>query len=336
LSRLRQGLGLDLELLAMDDEGHREKLERAATTSVPWLRRVVRKADGGLGSAIVEGLALARNDVVVVMNADLSHPPEAIPEMLDALLAGSEFVIGSRYVAGGSSDDRGAFRWIRRRVAKLLARPFTRIADPMSGFFAFRRSLLDRAGALNLVGYKIGLELLVKCNVATATEIPIRFAPRRHRARRLPLADQLKYIQHLRRLFIYRHPGWSYILQFAVVGGCGAIVNLAVLTALLHVGASIRVAVAAAIGVSMVANFALNRRFTFSYARHRSVLAQFTGFVAACSFGAAVNYLLTTWMLTAWPSLAPQAAAVVGILAGTGVNYTANRYLVFAKSGRPR
>jgi dolichol-phosphate mannosyltransferase len=85
--------------------------------------------------------------------------------------------------------------------------------------------------------------------------------------------------------------------------------------------------VAAAIVVSMIWNFALNRRFSFSYARDRSILRQFFGFIAACSLGAVVNYVTTTSL---WP-LVPykQLAASIGVLAGTLFNFVASRFLVF-------
>ena len=88
-------------------------------------------------------------------------------------------------------------------------------------------------------------------------------------------------------------------------------------------------AIAGAIGLSMLFNFGLNRRFSFSYARAGSLFAQLAGYVAACSVGAALNYFVTVWLLSTWTGLWPQAAALVGIVAGTGVNFVFCRFLVF-------
>ena len=83
------------------------------------------------------------------MDCDLSHPPEKIPDLILALETGQQFAMGSRYVPGGSTDDRwGFFRWLNSRIAILLARPLTDAKDPMSGFFAFRRSKLPRHARL--------------------------------------------------------------------------------------------------------------------------------------------------------------------------------------------
>ena len=330
LDKLRTDAPLDLEVLIMDDNSRDGTVELIASRALPWVRLVVRTENRGLSPAVIDGLNLARHDVVVVMDADLSHPPERIPDLLKQLENGAEFVIGSRYVAGASTDEAwGVFRWLNSKVATLMARPFTRTSDPMSGFFAFRRTLLEKADTLNPVGYKIGLELLVKCGVRRVAEIPIHFAQRQKGESKLSFKEQLKYIQHLRRLFIYRFPNWAHLLQFLVVGGTGVFVNLLVLTVLLQLKVPVKPAIAGAIGLSMIFNFALNRRFSFSYARGGSLLGQLVGYLGACSLGAALNYLITLWMLSTWSTLWPQAAALVGIVAGTGVNFVFCRFLVF-------
>jgi len=330
LDELRTRLQLDCEVLIMDDDSKDGTTEMIAAKALTWVRLVVRTANRGLSPAVIDGLKLAQKDYLVVMDADLSHPPERIPDMIQALQNGSEFVIGSRYVPGASTgEDWGFLRWINSKVATLMARPFTKVADPMSGFFAFRRSLLDRAVALNPIGYKIGLELQVKCGVTKAAEVPIHFAQRQKGESKLTFKEQLRYVQHLRRLLVYRYPMWASILQFLVVGASGVLVNLVALTVFVALKAPMRVAVALAIAISMLSNFALNRRFTFSYARTGGILRQLAGFVGACSLGALLNYYITMLMMTKWPALLPQLASLVGIVAGTAVNFVVCRLWVF-------
>jgi dolichol-phosphate mannosyltransferase len=329
IDQVRAQHGLAVELLVMDDnsaDGTEEVVQRLARD---WVRLVVRKQDRGLSPAVVEGLHAARHDTLVVMDADLSHPPEAIPQLLQALDDGGDFVIGSRYVAGGSTDaDWGLFRWLNSKVATLLARPLTAARDPLAGFFALRRETFARgAAALNPIGYKIGLELIVKCSCRDVREVPIHFADRTRGHSKLSFREQLRYLQHLRRLFIYRFWTWAHLAQFLVVGASGVIVNLAVLTLLLWMNVGEELALGAAIVVSLVSNFALNRRFTFSYARGESILRQFLGFTAACSVGMVVNFV-TALMLK--PYLRPlQLAALFGIVAGMGFNFVCTRFLVF-------
>jgi dolichol-phosphate mannosyltransferase len=109
----------------------------------------------------------------------------------------------------------------------------------------------------------------------------------------------------------------------------GTIVNLVALTFLLFFGIKVKWAVALAILIAMTFNFALNRRFSFSFARHRSWIRQYARFVGASSVAAVVNYCLTLVVLNYVPTFPPQAAALIGIIVGTGINFVASRYLVF-------
>ena len=92
----------------MDDDSRDGIREWAETQAPPWVTLVVRTSNFGLGPAVVDGIALARNHYVVVMDADLSHPPEKIPEMIRALEEGAELVIGSRHVQGSGKTFRGS------------------------------------------------------------------------------------------------------------------------------------------------------------------------------------------------------------------------------------
>src|SRR5258708_3061219 len=163
----------------------------------------------------------------------------------------------------------------------------------MSGFFAMRRTTLHAGREFDPIGYKILLEIIVKCRCRYVFEVPIHFENRQLGQSKLSLREQLRYFRHLRRLYTFRYGNWSHLAQFLVVGASGLVVNLMVLTLLLHWGLFEKAAVAAAILVSMIWNFALNRRFSFSYARDRSILRQFLGFIAACFVGAVVNYVTT-------------------------------------------
>ncbi len=330
LAAVRDAMGGGMELLFMDDDSRDGSAEAVEKLALPWVRLVTRKADRGLSQAVLEGLRTAGGDVLVVMDADLSHPPETLPRMLEHLERGADFVVGSRFIEGGTTDDDwGIFRWLNSRVATLLAFPLTRIADPMSGFFMLHRSTFAAHSNYNPVGYKIGLELLVKCACRDVVEVPIHFTDRQHGASKLSLKEQLRYIQHVRRLYIHRFSVWSQLAQFLVVGTSGLLVNLALLTAFLQLGVSTRIAPIPAIFLSMAWNFALNRRFSFSYARGGSLVRQFWAFVSACSVGALVNYLVTLYLLR-WIHI-PQVAATLGVIAATGFNFAASRLYVFKR-----
>jgi len=338
LAAIRGSYAPLLHLTIVDDNSNDGTAEEVRRLNLTWVSLIIRTADRGLSSAVLEGLRQTSGDIIVVMDADLSHPPEAIPRMLDELGSGSEFVVGSRYVEGGVTDDNwGLLRWLNSRIATLMARPFTSISDPMSGFFTLRRVTYAKADFLNPIGYKIGLELIVKCRCSRVSEVPISFTDRIHGESKLNLREQLRYIQHVRRLFIYKYGAWSEVAQFVVVGASGALVNLVVLTALLSFGFVTGLSIACAILVSIVTNFLLNRRFTFSHSKSGHMPTQFLSYMASVSAGAVINYFAAIVLLAIFPRLIPQLASLGGIAVATLANFAALKFIVFKrKHYRPR
>jgi dolichol-phosphate mannosyltransferase len=335
LDDLRRAHDLTLEVIFMDDNSRDGSVDAVAAAGYDWARIVVRTQNRGLSPAVIEGFQAARHPILICMDCDLSHPPEKIPQLVLGLHSGQQFVIGSRYVPGGSTDDDwGFFRWLNSLVATLLARPLTHVNDPMSGFFAMRRADFGRARDLNPVGYKVALELIVKCGFLNVGEVPIHFTDRVRGESKLTLREQLKYLKHLRRLYIHKFAGMMYLAQFLVVGASGVVINLAALSLLKLLGLPDSLCLAGGIGLSLVTNFLLNRRFTFSYARHEPILRQFLGFVSASLLGLLVNYSLALWLrmnvLDEGP-FALQLAALAGIAAGMGFNFLGARYVVFRK-----
>ena len=119
-----------------------------------------------------------------------------------------DLAIGSRYVAGGAVDpDWSWLRHINSKVATLLARGLTDVSDPMAGFFAIKRDTLAEAKVLRPLGYKILLELIVRCDCRRVVEIPIAFQDRELGESKLSLAQQWLYLRHLGRLYAARYLG---------------------------------------------------------------------------------------------------------------------------------
>ena len=165
------------------------------------------------------------------------------------------------------------------------------------------------------------------CRCQRVEEVPIRFENRKFGKSKLDLRQQLLYLKHLRRLFIFKYRLWSQLAQFLIVGGIGTLVNLLTLTLLIRAHLPLDWAVASAILVSMTGNFVLNRRFTF--ASWGSWWPEYLRFVTTSSVGALLNYAVTLSVLAYMPGLPPQIAALFGIVVGTGVNFLASRHLVF-------
>jgi len=115
------------------------------------------------------------------MDADLSHPPDRIPNLIEPLVKGKgDFVLGSRYMDGLWVEHWTLSRRIISLGATMLAKPLisSAITDPMSGFFAIRRDTFQNCGSLNPLGFKIALELMVKCEPKALSEVSIVFKDR--------------------------------------------------------------------------------------------------------------------------------------------------------------
>lgn len=144
-------------------------------------RRDDPKRGGGLGGAVRSGLARARGEIVCVIDADLQHPPEILPELLAPILLGrADICVGSRYRRGGSAAGlESPLRRLAARVSGAVVRwlfPATRLtSDPGSGLFAMRREVLDSV-TLRPRGSRVLAEILVRARWRTVCDIPYRFA----------------------------------------------------------------------------------------------------------------------------------------------------------------
>lgn len=170
--------GRSWELIVVDD-GSPDGTADVATALAPELpARVVRRpGKRGLASAVVDGFAAATGDTLVVMDADLSHPPEVVPRLVDALAHGADLAVGSRYVPGGGTVDWPLRRRVVSRVACLMGNALVPVRDATSGFFALRRPVVDGVH-LNPIGFKIGFEVIARGRYARATEVPYVFRDR--------------------------------------------------------------------------------------------------------------------------------------------------------------
>jgi dolichol-phosphate mannosyltransferase len=222
------------------------------------------RSEDGLSGAVVHGLDRARGEFLVVMDADLQHPPEKIPRILAPLRDNSaDFVIGSRYCPGGSMQQSwGLLRRVNSRVATVLARPFAGNArDPMSGFFALRRQTYLKGEYLTPLGYKIGLELMTKCHAGRVLEMPIHFASRAAGKSKLTIHQQFKYLEHLSRLYDFCFPRGSPALKFIIATAVGWLVAIGFYGLLLKAGVSQLAAPAIAYPAAMLSTAVFHLRY---------------------------------------------------------------------------
>lgn len=166
----------DAEMIVVDDNSPDGTADFARHLGLKVLVRPTRQ---GLASAVIDGFKISRGDVICVMDADLSHPPEVIPEMLRIIRSGAaDLVIGSRLVPGGGSRDWSWYRKAFSELARMPAKPLTDIKDFTSGFFMLKKSVIDGV-ELNPIGFKICLEIIAKGKYQKVIEVPYIFADRR-------------------------------------------------------------------------------------------------------------------------------------------------------------
>lgn len=197
--------GIHGEVIIVDDnspDGTGDVAERLAQRD--RVRVVRRPTRLGLGSAVMEGFQKAHGDVLGVMDADFSHPPAALPRMLDVMVTEDvDFVVASRYVPGGETLEWPRFRRLLSRLGCLLARPLTPVRDATSGFFLVRRSVISETETSSL-GFKICLELLVRGRASTIAEVPYAFSDRILGKSKMTVREGARYLWQVQRLFWYR------------------------------------------------------------------------------------------------------------------------------------
>jgi dolichol-phosphate mannosyltransferase len=255
----------------------------AAGCPIPITVHHRRHAAGGLGGAVVEGMRLARGAWIVVMDADLQHPPEIVPDLVAAgLRDGADLVVGTRYAGDGRND--GLADGYRRLVSggstfatKMIFRSsLLQVSDPMSGLFAVRASSLQ-PDELRPLGFKVLLELVVRTRPGRIVEVPYTFQQRHAGESKSTLAEGARFLKHLAILRFGAQR--ARMLAFALIGVSGLIPNQLMLWLLAHViGVHY---VPAAIAANLVAvgwNFALTDTLLYRNRRHRRFAGRLSRF----------------------------------------------------------
>lgn len=330
----------DVHLLVVDDsspDGTADVVRTVAQRSTSLSLITGRKE--GLGAAYIRGMRHAIRelgaDAVMEMDADFSHRPEDVPRLINALDNGSDFVIGSRYVHGGSiPSDWGLKRRMNSLGGNLVARYVAGlygVQDCTAGFRAIRASvllLIDLDG-LGVRGYAFQVVLLHEAVRAGArvTEVPVAFIDRVEGETKLRLDDIIEFLLVSWRIRFERS---RTFLRFLAVGFSGLAVNLLTFTALLNAGINKFVASPIAIEVSIITNFLLNNAWTFAHRRTEATFLRklvMFNIVSLVALGASYSTFLGLSLL--FPLVVPQVHQALGVIPGTLVNYLFNSWGTF-------
>lgn len=267
LRRLERALaGTAYEVVFVDDSTDDTPaiIQAAAAVSRAPVRLLHRDhPTGGLGGAVVEGIRAAASSWCVVMDGDLQHPPEVIPDLVArAAVVDADVVVASRYTEGGTSDGlANAVRTSVSRVSTLLTkamfpRKLAGCSDPMTGFFLLHRDAID-LDALRPRGFKILLEILARRQLRVA-EVPFHFAERFAGESKASFTQGIRFLTQLTMLRFGR------MSAFALVGGFGAVANLAIMWLLIQFGVEYLWAAIVASVVTIIGNFLLLEYLVFA------------------------------------------------------------------------
>jgi glycosyltransferase involved in cell wall biosynthesis len=305
---------LDAEILFVDDSTDTtpEEIESVALMSARPVRLLHRKPNervGGLGGAVLAGLRSVHSDWVIVMDGDLQHPPEVVPDLVrEAERSGGDLVVASRYV--GSGKPRGLSTAIRRSVSgggNRLARMVfpLRLADctdPMSGFFAVRREAIE-VDRLRPRGFKILLETVARSPRLKLTEVPFVFDERLSGASKATLTEGLLFLRKLcglrvASIFGGRSAAVARAVGFAAVGSTGIIVNSVALWALVSIwGANLLLSAALATQFSTIWNYLLTDWFIFTGPKQWPGWARFLGFAVLNNAVLLLRLPVLSWLV---------------------------------------
>jgi len=197
---------LDGKIIIVDDDSPDQtwKVAENLQDKYPNLKVLRRLEKRGLSSAVLDGFAMANTEIVGVIDADLSHPPEKIPELVAPIINGeADFTLGSRYIDQGGTQNWPLKRRLSSKIATLAVLGLTKVKDPMSGFFFLKKDLINNV-ELSPKGFKIGLEILVRGNCEKVVEVPIVFRDREYGESKLSSNVIVDYLVHVSKLYLFK------------------------------------------------------------------------------------------------------------------------------------
>jgi dolichol-phosphate mannosyltransferase len=323
-------------------EDYLKNVKKIAGYTIDVIHRTTKN---GLSSAILSGIQRATGDTIVVMDSDLSHPPQIIPKMIDALKKYQcDMVVASRYITGGQINGWNKKRKLLSKVATMIAKKGLGVKtnDPMSGFFAFKKGILKGLN-FDAIGFKILLEILVKKRELSVKEIPYTFQNRTFGSSKLDFSIIINYFKSVWKLYRYgrseenneKRNSVKFISKagrFYTVGAIGFTINYLIslmfsggITEIWYLHANIL-----GIIVSMTSNFVLNKWWTFGDRNFsfKKTISQYSKFIMFSSFGALIQLGVVFSLVDNYDWVYTTALGI-GVLTGAFSNFILNKKWTF-------
>lgn len=321
------------EIIVVDDnspDGTGEVV-RKISSKLSNVKLVSRPGKLGLSSAVLDGWKIAKGNILGVMDADLSHPPERVKDLFFEIKSGkADFSIGSRYIPGGKIEGWNFKRKLMSKSATLLARFFTKVKDPMTGFFMIKRECVNFS-KINSKGFKILLELLVKAKYNRVKEIPITFVNRVKGKSKASSKEIIYYLKNLAGYLPYTRNGIKEIFKFGIVGFLGTLVNILFLYLFTEIfGIYYLFSAIFSFFIAMSNNFIFNKVWTFGENLRNKVTKKYLqfGFV---SIVALLFNLIFLYFFTEIVGIHYLVSQVLAILLSFGFNFIGNKFLTFKR-----
>ena len=330
ISRCREALeadGSSVEVVAVLSKGN-DATKIRFRDGTRWTQALRE----GLVSSVIQGLIVSDGDIRVILDATNGYAPEDLAAIVAPLQRGEADLVVARRSPSTFADS----------LLAAVSKPVLKASDPLSGLVAMTsEKAREVPGLFKPVGARFTIDLLLRLN-ARKGEVPIRVEEPSTRTM-IGLDD----LRHIKRLADDHYGNISRLIQFCVIGASGMVVDLtcyAILqvffarTALaswktpwFESSMDLTVAAALAIGVALTWNFSLNRRLTFSYARNGSILKQYLTYALSNALGIGLSFTLRLYLPAriGFFDRHRLAAAVVGIVAATGISFSMARWVVF-------
>ena len=323
---------IDSEIIVVDDgspDGTGQILEELKT-EYQNLKVIHREGKLGLSSAVLEGFKITKGDILGVMDADMSHDPQKVSELYQVVVNGADFVIGSRYIKGGKIKGWNLYRKFLSKSATILARVFTDVMDPMSGFFMIKKELINNK-SINPKGFKILLELLIKTDYKNTVEIPIIFTNRTLGKSKANIKEIIFYLQNLFSYLPYKKQVIIQFFRFAFVGLIGTVINIAVLYLFTeHLMIYYIYSAIIAFFIAATFNFIFNKIWTFKEKLNNKISKKYAKFLVV-SLMALVMNLIFLYIFTEFIKIYYLISQILAIGISLIINFIGNKIWTFQK-----